>query len=210
MSSFQKNLVVALLCVVAAATGIGGALLWNRSRQTVQMSTGTALVPRRDLPDFSLIDSHGQTFGRGDLRGQWSLMFFGYTNCPDFCPATLATLAAMEKKLRAERAPVIPRVVFVSVDARRDTPDQLSRYVPYFDASFIGLTAKDQPSIEAFARKLGVAVAIHPEADGTYSVDHSGVIFVLDPAGRLAAWLTGPFTTDAVAKDIERLAAGRV
>ena len=89
------------------------------------------------------------------------MLFFGYTNCPDFCPTTLTTLAAMEKRLRAARRPVRPQVIFVSVDAKRDTPAQLAKYVPYFDPEFIGVTAADQPTIEAFARKLGVGVHHH-------------------------------------------------
>jgi protein SCO1/2 len=205
----MKNVLLILLCAAAGAAGIGAALHWHQASQALQLATGTALDPRRELEDFSLIDEHGRTFGRSDLRGQWSLMFFGYTNCPDFCPATLATLASMNRKLRAANAPVVPRVLFVSVDAKRDTPEQLLRYVPYFDAQFVGLTAKDQATIEGVAQKLGVAVAIHAEKDGTYSVDHSGLIFVLDPDGKMAAVLTGPFTADSVAQDVERLAAPR-
>lgn len=144
-----------------------------------------------------------------NLRGHWSMLFFGYTNCPDFCPTTLTTLAAVRKRLRADGAPVLPDVVFVSVDAKRDTPAQLAKYVPKFDPDFIGLTAADQPSIEAFAKKLGVAVRILPAADGNYMVDHSGVIFVLNPDARLAAILTGPFGVDAMRGDFERIVAAR-
>ena len=135
-------------------------------------------------------------------------MFFGYTNCPDFCPTTLATLAAVENRLRAAQLPT-PQVIFVSVDAKRDTPAQLAKYVPYFDPGFVGLTATDQPAIEALARKWGVAVLIRPATDGNYTVDHSGAIFVIDPAGNLAAVLTGPFTVEALQSDIQRLVAGR-
>jgi protein SCO1/2 len=135
-------------------------------------------------------------------------MFFGYTNCPDFCPTTLTTLAAVENRLRAAQLPT-PQVIFVSVDAKRDTPAQLAKYVPYFDPGFVGLTATDQPAIEALARKWGVAVLIRPATDGNYTVDHSGAIFVIDPAGNLAAVLTGPFTVEALQSDIQRLVAGR-
>jgi protein SCO1/2 len=131
-------------------------------------------------------------------------MFFGYTNCPDFCPTTLTTLAAVEKGLRAANA-VPPQVIFVSVDAKRDTPAQLAKYVPYFDPEFIGLTAADQPAIEAQARKWGVAVLIEPAADGNYTVDHTGAIWVINPAGEMAAILTGPFTVDALQGDIKRI-----
>ncbi len=136
-------------------------------------------------------------------------MFFGYTNCPDFCPTTLTTLAAVEKRLRAAGAVAPPQVIFVSVDAKRDTPAQLAKYVPYFDPDFIGLTAPDQPTIEALAKKWGVVAVIRPEADGNYAVDHSGDIFVIDPQGKLTAILGGPFTVDALQSDIGRIVAGR-
>ena len=186
--------------------GVGAALLW-RHPASADLATGTYLIPRRELADFSLIDQHGRKFDRSNLHGHWSMLFFGYTNCPDFCPSTLAMLAAMEKGLRAESAAVRPQVIFVSVDAKRDTPAQLAQYVPYFDPEFIGLTAADQPSIEAVAKKMGVAVIITPHPDGSYSVDHSGTIFVLDPDGRLAAVLTGPFTVDGLKGDFSRIVA---
>jgi protein SCO1/2 len=175
----------------------------------MKLSTGTWLAPSRVLADFSLIDNQGRSFGPANLHGHWSLMFFGYTNCPDFCPTTLTTLAAVEKRLRAANAEAPPQVIFVSVDAKRDTPAQLAKYVPYFDPDFIGLTAPDQPAIEALARKWGVAVMIRPATDGNYTVDHSGDIFVIDPAGKLAAVLSGPFTVDALQSDIKLIVAGR-
>jgi protein SCO1/2 len=189
--------------------GIGSAILWHRSAPAIELSTGTVISPSRELPDFSLIDSHGRAFGVPNLRGHWSMLFFGYTNCPYYCPTTLTTLAAMRTRLRADRAAVLPDVVFVSVDAKRDTPAQLAKYVPKFDPDFIGLTAADQPSIEAVAKKLGVAVSILPAADGNYMVDHSGVIFVLNPDARIAAILTGPFGVDALRGDFERIIAAR-
>jgi len=197
------------MCLVAVA-GLGAALLWRHSTSPpIELATGSLITPARELPDFSLIDQHGRKFDRDNLRGHWSMLFFGYTNCPDFCPTTLTMLAAMEKRLRAAAAPVRPQVIFVSVDAKRDTPAQLAKYVPYFDPDFIGVTAADQPTIQAVARKMGVLVIITPRRNGAYTVDHSSMIFVLDPGGKLTAILTGPFTIDALQNDFERIAAGR-
>jgi protein SCO1/2 len=207
MNAQSKWLSFAFICALGLA-GMAAALLWRHHQAPVELATGAQLVPSRALPDFNLIDSNGRNFGAANLRGHWSIMFFGYTNCPDFCPTTLTTLAALAKRLRAEPGAVLPRVVFVSVDAKRDTPQQLAKYVPYFDPSFIGLTAADQPSIEAVAAKLGVAVVITALKDGTYTVDHSANLFVLDPDGRLAAILTGPFTVPALAADWQRITAG--
>jgi protein SCO1 len=206
MTGQSRILSFGLVCLVGIA-GIFASLFWRHPPSAVELSTGTLLAPARQLSDFSLIDQQGRRFGSAELRGHWSLLFFGYTNCPDFCPTTLATLAAMEKRLRADHAPVVPQVIFVSVDAKRDTPAQLAKYVPYFDPQFIGLTAADQPSIEAVAKKLGVAASIQPSADGNYTVDHSAAIFVLNPDGRLNAILTGPFTVAALLDDIKRIVA---
>ncbi len=130
-----------VLMSIAALLGLGAALLSRYRSPQIELATGSYLAPARAVPDFSLIDHHGAPFGPHNLDGHWSLMFFGYTNCPDFCPTTLVTLAAMEKKLQAQRA-IQPQVVFVSVDAKRDTPEQLAKYVPYFDPAFIGVTAR--------------------------------------------------------------------
>jgi protein SCO1/2 len=205
MAVQSKFLSVVFICLVIIA-GAGAALLW-RHPAPPDLVTGTYLSPRREVADFSLIDQHGRKFDRSNLHGHWSMLFFGYTNCPDFCPSTLAMLAAMEQGLRADSATVRPQVIFVSVDAKRDTPAQLAQYVPYFDPEFIGLTAADQPTIEAVAKRMGVAVSITPRADGSYSVDHSGTIFVLDPDSRLAAVLTGPFTVDGLKGDFSRIVA---
>ncbi len=145
MATQSKYLSFALVCIVGIA-GIAASVLWRHPAPAVELTTGTYLARARELPDFSLIDQQGRMFGSANLRGHWSLLFFGYTNCPDFCPTTLTTLAAVQKRLRAAKAPVLPQVIFVSVDAKRDTPAQLEKYVPYFDPEFIGLTAADQPS----------------------------------------------------------------
>jgi protein SCO1/2 len=206
MAPQSKTWALALVCS-AAILGVGAALLLRHPSPPIELATGSYLQPQRALPDFSLIDQRGQAFGPGNLSGHWSLMFFGYTNCPDFCPSTLTTLAAMEKRLRADRRTVRPQVIFISVDAKRDTPQQLAKYVPYFDSEFIGITAASQEAIEAMARQLGVAVAITPRPDGSYTVDHSAALFVVDPAGKLTAILTGPFTADTLEADFQRILA---
>jgi protein SCO1/2 len=208
MATQSKFLSLVILCAVGIA-GVAASAFWRHRAPAVDLTTGTIITPSRELPDFTLIDQQGRPFGSANLHGHWSMVFFGYTNCPDLCPTTLTTLAAMEKRLRAAKASVLPRVVFVSVDAKRDTPAQMAKYVPYFDPDFIGLTAADQPSIEAVAKKLGVSVILQPTSDGNYTVDHSGAIFVVDPGGRVTAILSGPFGVDALQGDFQRIVAAR-
>jgi protein SCO1 len=206
MKLHSKLLSFALIGGIGIA-GIAAALLWRHPAPAVELATGSFVTPSRKLPDFSLIDDQGRVFGAPNLRGHWSLLFFGYTNCPYFCPTTLTTLAAMQARLRAENATVLPQVIFVSLDAKRDTPAQLANFLPNFDPGFIGVTAADQAGIEAVARKLGVAVSIQPAADGNYAVDHTAAIFVLNPDARLTAILTGPFSTAALRADFQRIVA---
>jgi protein SCO1/2 len=200
-----------LSCVFLGFLAVGGivaAIIWS-PKPPLALASGTILTPARPLADFSLIDNQGRSFGSANLRGHWSLMFFGYTDCPDYCPTTLTTLAVLEKQLRAAKTVAPPQVIFVSVDAKRDTPAQLNQFVPNFDPEFIGLTAASQPAIEALAKKWGIAVNIQYAANGNYIVDHSAEIFVIDPAGNLAAILTGPFTVDALQSDYRRIVTGR-
>jgi protein SCO1/2 len=207
MTLRSKLLSFVFVCVLAAA-GFAAAIIWS-PQPPLALASGTILAPARPLADFSLIDNQGRSFGAANLRGHWSLMFFGYTDCPDYCPTTLTMLAALEKQLRAAKTVAPPQVIFVSVDAKRDTPAQLNQFVPNFDPEFIGLTAASQPAIEALAKKWGVAVNIQYAANGNYIVDHSTEIFVIDPAGNLAAILTGPFTVDALQSDFRRIVTGR-
>ena len=196
---------MSLVCAGAAA-----ALWWRGPVYPTppELVTGTLLAPRRAIADFTLIDHQGRKFANADLLGHWSLLDFGYTNCPDVCPTTLATLAAFSKRLLAAGSPPPPRVIFVSVDAARDTPAQLQRYVPYFDPTFLGVTAPTQAIAAGFARDLGLAVILTPPPDGSYSVDHSSALLVVDPAGRLAAILAGPFTAAGLQADYGRIVAG--
>ena len=198
-----------VLVIIIIGAGLATALWWRSAAIVAlpDLTTGTMLTPRRELPDFTLIDHQGRAFAPANLHGAWSLLFFGYTNCPDVCPATLAMLAVVDKRLRAASDQARPKVVFISVDAARDTPAQLARYVPYFDPEFLGATAKDQATIERVAREFGVVVLLTPRKDRTYSVDHSSAIFVVDPQGKIAAILTGPFAPDSLQDDFRRIVA---
>jgi protein SCO1/2 len=198
--------VLSLGCILFAGfVGFGVARISRPHAPQPALATGVFLASPRTLPDFTLIDFRGQPFGTKNLLGHWSLVVFGYTNCPGYCPTTLTTLSVLHKRLRANGTVKMPTVIFMSMDARRDTPAHLAKYVPNFDPEFIAVTAADQPSIEDVARKLGVNVIIESGADGDYIVDHSTAIYVVEPDGKLAAILTGPFTVDALQADFQRI-----
>jgi protein SCO1/2 len=201
----------ALVAAVVAAgilAGVGAAVIATRERAApLALEQATLFAEPRPLPAFALVDDSGQPFGAERLRGHWNFLFFGFLNCPDICPTTLATLAAAKAELASLPAGERPAVLFVSVDPGRDTPALIGRYVAHFDATFTGATGS-RKAIDALAAGLGVAVIIGPvAADGSYTVDHSAAIFLVDPEARIAALFGTPHDSGAIARDFRRIVA---
>jgi len=143
---------------------------------------------------------HGNAIDRSVFDGQWDLLYFGYTNCPDICPLTLAELAKARQQLTAAGADA-PRIVFVSVDPERDTPDVVAKYVAYFGDANLGITG-DLDQIRKFAKGLGIFFAKGREEGGMYSVDHSSVVLVVDPHAKLRALFSAPHKADDFVHDL--------
>ena len=199
---------VFVAAVIAAGT-LAGAFAHQYFRQrheaAAMLERATLYQEPRPLPDFALVDQDGAAFGPARLRGRWTFLFFGFVNCPDICPTTLSTLAAVRRTLADLPAPERPGVALVSVDPARDTPPVLGRYVSHFDPSFTGLTGAPG-KLDALARDLGVAVFVGPEdADGNYPVDHSAAIFLVDPQARVVALFNTPHDAATIASDYRRI-----
>lgn len=143
----------------------------------------------RTIQPFEMLDNKGQVFNNASLLGKWSWVFFGYTSCPDVCPTTLQTLNFAYNDLQAI-AP-LNQVILVTVDPLRDSEETLSQYINYFHQDFIALRAGHEV-LFPFARNLGLMYAITNEADstvqsGSYLVDHSASIILVNPQGNIAA-----------------------
>ncbi len=188
-----------LLVVAVAALILGAAAAWltenarlTRSRQATE---GLLWPPPKTLDGFALVDQSGAPFTPRQLDGRWSLLFFGFTHCPDICPNTL--------RLLEKAAPGLPsgtQVVFVSVDPERDTPDAVAEYVRFFDPAFIGVTGTTTTMAE-FTRSLGVlSMRTEPDEHGNYSVDHSAGVFLVDPKRRLVGMISQPFTAESLSR----------
>ena len=201
-----------VLAVVLAAVlaGAAAALIATRRMQPPSaLERMTLLDAPRPLPALSLIDHSGRKFARDSLRGHWTLLFFGFTHCPDVCPATLAILAQARHMLLDLLPADQPRIVLVSVDPRRDTPAALGRYVGHFDPEFLGVTG-GADALAQLTRELGVVVLTGPTADdGSYTVDHTAAIFVIDPSAALAAVSSSPHEAGAIARDYRTIVARR-
>ena len=138
----------------------------------------------RDIGSFSLVNQDGKPVGKSTLLGHWTLMYFGYTYCPDVCPTTLSTIARGIKDLKKK-----PKVIMVSVDPDRDTPQKLKQYLASFDPDFIGYTGKFD-DIVGLAQQVNVAFGKVPGSEkGSYLVDHSANIVVVNPAGQYAGFI---------------------
>ena len=170
------------------------------------LESGTALPVAGELRAFSVVDTHGAPFTPAQFRGHPTLVFFGFTNCPDVCPLTLAMLAQVRADI-AKRAPrFTPRVLFVSVDPSRDTPEKISAYLKGFDPEFLGVTAPDA-ELEPLLKQLGVAVEKQHDhgGGGNYNVVHNSAIYVLDQNAEWIAVSTGPHDPKVFASDFLRI-----
>lgn len=156
--------------------------------------------------DFQLTDHNGQPRALADFKGKVVLLYFGYTHCPDMCPATLAQMAQVRSELGAQGDRV--QGLFVTVDPERDTPQVLAQYVPAFDPSFLGLYG-DAATTAALAKEFKTYFgAQKADAQGDYTVDHSGGVYVFDPRGRLRLMLRPGAGVDAMAADVAILLKG--
>ena len=206
MSRKQSIAVAAVVAIVAVAGGmlLARALFTSQGSTQLALAKATLLTPPRPLPEFELVDQDGSPFTQAQLRGHWSVLFFGFTHCPDVCPTTLGVLAKTRQALSDLPDELQPHVVLVSVDPKRDTPQQLASYVKFFDSSFTGVTGTER-SIDEFTRAIGVPVAITPTQNGDYSVDHSAALFLIDPQGNMRALFSTPHVVSVIADDYRRI-----
>lgn len=149
----------------------------------------------RPLTDFSLLDEHGDPFTPDDLKGRWTFAFVGYTNCPDICPAAMATLRKTETLLPASLPQ--PEYLLITADPEHDTPQQLRDYLGFFGDNFQGATG-ELAQLRALAKSLS-AVFVHREVEGDLLVDHSGHFALINPDGELAALFQPPHSPENLA-----------
>ena len=144
----------------------------------------------RNFGEIKLIDHHGEPFTRERLEGRWSLVFFGFTYCPDICPATMAFLDRFMAELEGTEA-ADTQVVMVSVDPARDTVEQLAGYVPFFNEDFVGVTGEFL-DIHRFATALNTPFRKVPGQDENYLVDHSANVILINPRGDYHGFFKAP------------------
>ena len=197
MTPARWLLTAAALCAAAA----GFYLARQIDRGGPQLASGTWFPQAHAVGAFELEDLSGHPFTQQDLAGTPTLVFFGFTHCPDVCPTTLVKLA----QIRQQAALAQLRVLFVTVDPQRDTPQALSQYVHAFDPHFEGLTG-EPAAIGALAKHFGVAVNRVELPGGDYTMDHSAVVFLLNAEAQVVAIFTPPFEVKSFVADLHAAA----
>jgi protein SCO1 len=180
------------------------------ARKPPLLQSASLLPELRPLPPFALTDDQGRPFDNRRLLGHWTLLSFGYTQCPDICPTTLATLAEMKRQLKPTPAHRPLEIGFVTIDPQRDDAQTLADYVDYFDPAFIGIRGNPNDLV-ALTRPLGILYrkVVTEGSALKYVMDHSAVVILLDPAGRYCALFSPPHKVDKMASDIRAILDSR-
>ena len=203
----NNRLLITVAAIVALAVGFWSGQHENKPSSPSQKILsqkekfqGVKLDPARKLGIPELQSGDGVAFSKQNLEGKWSLLFYGYTHCPDICPVTLNTVAAAK-----QQAGSFPQVVFVSVDPKRDTAKLVSEYVRYFDKDFIGVTGEEK-MLQAMATQMSVvAMTVPSDKPDEYLVDHSSNLLLLNPAVELAAMLRPPHSVQSIQQALDVL-----
>ncbi len=198
MSTTRKLLSV--FFVLLAFTG--GSIFMFQAFQggRAQPAFATVWPSPKPLPEFRLIDQSGNAFTKSSLQGKWSLLFFGFTHCPDICPATLQQLAIANNGL-LESGLDVPDIILVSVDPERDSPEIMATYVSHFGGEIHGATG-DLVELQKLTSAAGVFFAKSALPGDDYSVDHSAVVLVIDEDAAIYASFSAPHNIDSFVKDI--------
>lgn len=193
---------MAILALIAGLLVGLGEMNNEGANRSPNLVSGTLLQPAKTLTEFELINQNGEPFSLNNLQGAWTLMFFGFINCPDICPTTLRLLKNVKSDLQGKGAWLNKRVVFVTVDPARDTVEKIKPYVDYFDKDFIALTGTTQ-QVQAFAKQLSLPFVLEPKDEfGGYNVAHSASILLVNPEAKLAAILSAPHEHSKIVYDL--------
>ena len=184
-------------------------MLINNNDNKIPKSLDATVLPNaRPLTGFNLVEKNGQTFSPEQLKGHWSFLFFGFTNCPDVCPTALKVMQSVWKTLPTKMGDAgHPKLYFVSVDPDRDKPETLKQYVQYFNPEFNGVTGK-LDEIDKLTNQIGILYG-YDEKDGAndleYIVNHSAQLILVDPKGRMRAVISPPHIAKTIASNFQTI-----
>jgi protein SCO1/2 len=197
------SIILAAVTLVAAIEIYFGFLQRHEVANNVKID-GVFLAQSKEINNFNLTDSNGKPFTQENLKGHWTMMFFGFTNCGMVCPTTMAALADMYKRLEKDLPKdQMPQIVMVSVDPDRDSQQKMKEYVTTFNSNFMGARA-DMTETVALEKQLHIAAAkmqVDGQGKNQYTINHSAEILLVNPKGQLQAYLSYPHQAEQMAKD---------
>ncbi|UZE23917.1 SCO family protein [Pseudomonas sp. B21-056] len=207
MTRTQKTVFI-LAAVIALILGLTINKVLSGKGQgdpTGLIDAGIILLPQaRTLPDVKMTDQDGQSVAVNELKGKWSLLFFGYTFCPDICPTTLAQLRQIKSELPPAAMDKL-QIVLVSVDPNRDTPKQLKQYLGYFDPQFKGFTASSVEDLQKLANAVSIPFIPADTSKPNYTVDHSGNLAVIGPDGSQRGFIRAPLNNQKLVAQLPEM-----
>lgn len=212
VSKLAKNrhlfLAAAAFALIALLFG-----MWTRQNTQdvelqIKLENGTVFPVPRDISPFHLVSADDKPFTNDNLMGKWSVLFFGFTQCPQLCPTTLAILNKAYQQLETKKSVPLPQIVFISVDPDRDTPRAIEEYIGTFNKNFKGATGKVD-EIKALTAQFNIMYMKIQNQNSQdthhYSIDHSGTLLLINPEGKLTALFQTPHETDNLVHDIESI-----
>ena len=202
----NRSFVIAVL-VIGLLAGAIVAITVREAPAPVEPRAATVLPAPAPLPDFELIDHTGEARTRSLFEGRWHLVFFGFTQCPDICPTTLATLSSATGALAEQGFDAVPQIVLVSVDPDRDTPERLAEYIAHFGEGNIALTG-DIDALRELTEPLYIYFRKVPLEENNYTIDHSSVVLLINPEGEFHALFSGPIRSDDLVNDLPVILGG--
>ena len=205
----QKRVAMLGLCVLAVAAGaVLANIIYRESPDpnSLLKNSTVLLDQQRPLSAFNLVDHKGKPFTPSELKGKWSFLFFGYTHCPDVCPATMFVMSEMRKSLGDGASSEPVHVYFVSVDPERDTPEVLSEFVPFYNPEFVGISGSND-ELNKLTKQLGILYlkAPNPYDESSYLMDHTTSVVLINPQGNLYGLFPAPHMANTMAEDFRTI-----
>ena len=204
----KNKIPLIIICLLALSAGVFMSVKPGGQDTQLMVSVQEALktslalpLDFKKIPDFTLMDVNAEPITQAVFEDRWSIIFFGYTHCPDVCPVTLQVMKNVASKL-AEQNQEPPQIVFVSVDPMRDTSEIMKNYISYFDEEFIGITG-ELTSVHAMTSALGIVASFTAnDADpDNYIVDHTASLLLIDPQKRMRAKISPPHEAETIVAD---------
>lgn len=195
-----------IIALIALVLGFAGSWLVQSSKPIELEVSRWFGDQAKVLPDFELRDQDNQPFGKAQMKGKWTMMYFGFTHCPDICPVSLQAMAEMLEAIDDADVRNAIQIAFVSVDPDRDTPELLKQYVQYFNPTFIGASAP-LAELKKLTSSIGIAHQLEKSSEDQvdYLVSHSGAIIMLNQQAEFSGLFSAPHDALAMARDITKI-----